>query len=98
MRRVVLVVLVLASAAVAFVVSLVMLVSDYLLLVQATEHFARLAADPATSAPAMIAAATGQDMHRINTFADGTWALLSAIWFTLGLIAWPHAAADAGRR
>ncbi|MBI5830997.1 MAG: hypothetical protein HZB16_01630 [Armatimonadetes bacterium] len=89
MHRSVIIGLVLLPATAAFALSVVMLVSDYGLLVEATERFTRLASNPSTGAPAMIAASTGQDMHRINVFADGTWALLSAIWFTLGLIAWP---------
>jgi len=89
MRRVVLVGLVLIPAAAAFAVSVAMLVSDYALLAEATTRFTRLAGDPAATPAAMIAASTGQDMHRINVFAEGTWALLSAIWFTLGLVAWP---------
>ncbi len=90
MRRWVVLGLVLVPAVLAFALSVVMLVSDYLLLAEATERFTRLAGNPAASAPAMIAAATGQDMHRINVFADGTWALLSGIWFAVGLIAWPR--------
>jgi len=92
MRRGAVLGLVLVPAAAAFALSVVMLVSDYLLLVQATERFTRLAGSPATSAAAMVAAGWGQDMHRTNVFADGTWALLSAIWFTLGLMAWPRRA------
>lgn len=89
MRRGILVCLVFVPAAAAFVISGVMLVTDYAALVEATAHFQHLAANPATTPAAMIAASTGQDMHRINVFADGTWGLLSAIWFTLGLVAWP---------
>lgn len=96
MRRALLVSLVFLPATAAFVLCAVMLVTDYAALVEATAHFQHLAANPSTTPAAMIAAATGQDIHRINVFADGTWGLLSVIWFTLGLVAWPRG--DAARQ
>ena len=89
MRPAVLIGLVFIPAAASFGLSVSMLVSDYALLAEATGRFTQLAGDASASAAAMIAASTGQDMHRMNVFAEGTWALLSAIWFTLGLVAWP---------
>jgi len=36
----------------------------------------------------LIAADSYQNIHRINLFADGVWALLGLILVTLGIIGW----------
>jgi hypothetical protein len=46
-------------------------------------HFAQLTPQSPTSA--ILLADARQNMHRINVFADGTWALLCAIIAAIGV-------------
>jgi hypothetical protein len=57
---------------------------DWATLQKAYQHFAEVVASSPTIEK-LFTAATQQNIHRINLFADGVWALLSAIFAAIGL-------------
>jgi hypothetical protein len=57
---------------------------DWAALQTAYHHYEQVAAG-AGDLRAVFVAETGQNIHRINLFADGVWALLSAILGAIGL-------------
>jgi hypothetical protein len=57
--------------------------ADYAALQVAYKQFAQVA--HGGSVAQIVAADAVQNIHRINLFADGVWALLSAIYAAIGL-------------
>lgn len=85
MRRTVLWLVLILPGVVGVLVFGTFAVQDYALLKVAQQHFVQ-AGQSATSALAVSLAYYGQEIHRINLFADGTWVLLSAIYAGLGVL------------
>lgn len=56
---------------------------EFALLRVAYAHLLKLS--PSSPVQAILLAEASQNAHRINVFADGTWALLSAILAAVGL-------------
>lgn len=57
---------------------------DWDALQKAYQHFDQVAST-STNMSDLFIAATGQNIHRINLFADGVWALLGGIVAAIGL-------------
>jgi len=57
---------------------------DYIALQSVYAAFAHVAQNP-PSTSALLAAEAAQNIHRINVFAEGVWALLSAIYAAIGI-------------
>jgi hypothetical protein len=84
MRTVVLILLLVVPGVIGFLVFGIFAAIDYVALQSAYASFTRVAQNlPSTSA--LIAAEAVQNIHRINVFAEGVWALLCAIYAAIGL-------------
>ena len=85
MRHAVLLLLLVLPGVIGVVVFTYFAFTDYDALIAAQRHFEQVAA-ASPSLPALFAAEAKQNLHRVNLFADGVWALLSAILGGIGVV------------
>lgn len=83
MRTMLLVLLLVVPGVLGVIVFGLFAISDYMALQRAYAGFADAATHASLSA--IVAADAMQNIHRINVFAEGVWALLSAIYAAIGL-------------